>query len=227
LTVGGNFSSYAKVLEFKNNQWQAIDTLDFIPIQAIRLNNSDYLAGGMYNEGRNYFKDQLILVPFAGGKLAKEYRLEKKLAPFYTLDFSSFAEPQQQEAGESRGNITGVHMIDTEYNNRFYAGDFQERTSLLEKRGSALAVLNGQWLAMSAYTFSKQEDKLFFYKIAEGSKQLIYENSLNGRVMFISAGSWQAQQGFWVYVEEMKNNTPSYRLQFWSKNIEKEGNNQG
>ncbi|HLP61742.1 MAG TPA: hypothetical protein VK186_23075 [Candidatus Deferrimicrobium sp.] len=227
LAAGSNFSPHAKVLAFRNNQWQEIDTFDFVPIKSIRLNNGDYLAGASYDEGKNQFKDKLILVPFADGKLNKENRLEKKLVPFYALDFSA-SDVSVNDVSANDGNVSSLHMIDTDYNYRFYAGDFQERMPALEKRGSALAALNGHWLAASEYSLATQKDKLYFYKIEEGSKQAIYENSINGRIIFISAGSWQDRQGFWIYVEEMKNDNLSYRLQFWSKNIDKEEeNNQG
>lgn len=227
LTAGSNFSPRSKVLSYQNNRWQEIGVLDFVPIKAIRLNNGDYLAGALYDEGKNYFKEKLILVPFAAGKLDTENPLEKKVVPFFSVDFSI---PSQQAhgtgAGENVENVAGVHLIDSDYNYRFYAGDFQERGPAFERRGSALAALDGQWLAVSDYSFSTQKDKLYFYKIVEGSKQVVYENTINGRVIFISAGSWQDRPGFWVYVEEMKNDNPVYRLQFWSKNIEKEeGNN--
>ena len=221
LTAGSNFSPNAKILAFKNNLWQEIDSLDFVPIKVIRLNNDDYLAGAFYDEGKNYFKDKLILVPFVAGKLDKGSLLEKKVVPFYDLDFSILFQ-QAQDVPES-GNVASIHLIDKEYNYRLFAGDFQERTPALEKRGSALAVLYGQWLAMSEYSFSTQKDKLYFYKIEDGSKQAVYENPINGQIIFISPGFWQNRQGFWVYVKEMKNDNLVYRLQFWSKNIDKEG----
>lgn len=223
LTAGSNFSPRSKVLSYQNNQWQEIGMLDFVPIKAIRLNNSDYLAGALYDEGKNFFKDKLILVPFAAGKLDTQNLLEKKVVPFFTVDFSI---PSQQPHGvETEENVDGVYLIDNDYNYRFYAGDLQERGPAFERRGSALAALDGQWLALSDYSFSTQKDKLYFYKIEAGSKQAVYENTINGQVIFISAGSWQDRPGFWVYVEEMKNDNPVYRLQFWSKNIDKEGNN--
>lgn len=221
LTAGSNYSPRAKVLSYQNNQWQEIGTLDFVPIKAIHLNNSDYLTGALYDEGKNYFKEKLVLVPFAAGKLDTENPLEKKVVPFFTVDFSL---PPGQTGNEE--NVDGVHLIDSDYNYRFYAGDFQEQGPAYERRGSALAALDGQWLAVSDYSFSTQKDKLYFYKIQEGSKQAVYENAINGSVIFISDGSWQNHPGFWVYVKEMKNDNPVYRLQFWSKNIEKqEGNN--
>ncbi|MDQ1349821.1 MAG: hypothetical protein QG657_122 [Acidobacteriota bacterium] len=224
VTAGSNFSPRSKVLSYQNNQWQEIGVLDFVPIKAIRLNNSDYLAGAIYDEGKNYFKDKLILVPFTSGKLDMQNLLEKKVVPFFALDFSIPSQPSRgAEAGE---NVDGVHLIDSDYNHRFYAGDFQERGPSFEKRGSALAALDGQWLALSDYSFSTQKDKLYFYKIEAGSKQAVYENTINGQVTFISTGSWQEHHGFWVYVEEIRNDSPVYRLQFWSKNMDKEeGNN--
>ncbi len=225
LTVGSNFSQRSKVLSYRNNLWQEVGVLDFVPIKSIRLNNRDYLAGARYDEGKNYFKEKLVLVPFVAGKLDMENPLEKKVVPFYAVDFS-IPSQHPQDGGEGGENVAGVHLIDSDYNYRFYAGDFQVRGSTFEKRGSALAALDGQWLAVSDYSFSLQKDKLYFYKIEEGGKQAVYENAINGRIIFISAGSWQDHPGFWVYVEEMKNDTPVYRLQFWSKNIDKvEGNN--
>ncbi len=222
LTLGSNFSPRAKVFSFRDNVWREIDTLGFVPIKLIRLNENDYLAGARYDEGKNFFKDKLMLVPFLSGQLEKGNVLEKRVVPFYSLDFSTFT---QQPSLQKSQSVASVHLIDTDYNVRFFAGDFEERTPALEKRGSALAALADQWLAVSDYSTSNNRDSLYFYKIEQGSKQLAYENRIDGQVIFISAGAWKGRQGFWTYVEKMKTNTVDYYLQFWSKNKDKESDN--
>ena len=222
LTLGSNFSSRAKVFSFRDDVWREIDALDFVPLELIRLNDNDYLAGARYDEGKNFFKDKLMLVPFVSGQLAKGNFLEKKVVPFYSLDFSTFT---RQAPLQLPPNVESVHLIDTDYNYRFFAGDFEERTPAPEKRGSALAALAGQWLAVSDYSTSNNKDLLYFYKIQQGSKQLVYENRVNGQVIFISTGAWRGRQGFWTYVKKMKNNNAEYYMQFWSKNKGKESDN--
>lgn len=209
LTVGSNFSTSSQIFCYKNNQWQKFDTTDFVPIRLVRLNGIDYLAGGCYDEGKNIFKEKIILVPFISGELRKESRLEKKTTIFYDLDFSTY----------NQEDLEGVHLIDFDYNYRFLAGDFEGRTMEIEKRGSSLAALDGQWLAISDY--STTDDTLYFYKIEGGSKRLVYKNRINGQVIFISDGTWKSYKGFWVYVKKMKNEHVEYSLQFWSKNYGK------
>jgi hypothetical protein len=217
LTVGGNFSPHSKIFCFQDNQWREIDTVDFVPIKLIRLNGIDYLAGARYDEGKNFFKGKLLLIPFLFGKLQRENLLEKWVPPFYSLDFSTdnqHQHPYQQE-------LETVHLIDTDYYYRFYAGDFEERIAATEKkkRGSSLAALDGQWMAVSDYSFTinDKNDTLYFYKIEKGSNRLVYENRINGQVIFISHGTWKTRKGFWVYVKEKKRKHVEYSLQFWSK----------
>lgn len=225
LTVGSNFSPHSKVFSFRDNVWREIDTLGFVPMKLIRLNDNAYLAGARYDEGKNFFKDKLMLVPFVSGQLEKGNFLEKKVVPFYSLDFSTFT---RQPSPQLPRNVESVHLIDTDYNYRFFAGDFEERTPAPEKRGSALAALASQWLAVSDYSTSNNKDSLYFYKIEQGSKQLAYENRIDGQVIFISAGAWKGRQGFWTYVKKIKDNNRQYTgyyLQFWGKNKEKENDN--
>jgi len=216
LTVGGNFSPHSKVFYFQDNQWRETDTIDFVPIKLIQLNGIDYLAGARYDEGKNYFKGKLLLIPFLSGALQQENLLEKQVPPFYSLDFSTNNQHQQEPMLET------IHLIDTDYNYRFFAGDFEERIVVHEKKkhGSSLAALDGQWLAVSDYSFTinNNNDTLYFYKIEEGSNRLVYENRMNGQVIFISPGTWKSRKGFWIYVKKMKNEHGDYHLQFWSKN---------
>jgi hypothetical protein len=188
----------------------------------IRLNENDYLAGARYDEGKNFFQDKLLLVPFVSGQLEKGNFLEKKVVPFYSIDFSAFT---RQSSPQLPPGVESVHLVDTDYNVRFFAGDFEERTPAPEKRGSALAALAGQWLAVSDYSTSDNRDSLYFYKIEQGSKQLAYENRIDGQVIFISAGAWKGRPGFWTYVKKIKTGNVEYYLQFWSKSKDKESDN--
>ncbi len=216
LTVGGNFSPHSKVFCFRDNQWRETDIIDFVPMKLIRLSSIDYLAGARYDEGKNYFKGKLLLTPIISGELQRESFLEKQIPTFYSLDFSTIGQHQHQHQQE----VETIHLIDTGYNHRFFAGDFEERIVAREKKkhGSSLAALNGQWLAVSDYSFAKNNDILYFYKIEEGSIRLVYENRINGQVIFISHGTWKTREGFWVYVKKVKKEHVEYRLQFWSKN---------
>ncbi|MCP4146577.1 MAG: hypothetical protein GY757_02405 [bacterium] len=210
LTVGGNFSPKSKIFTLTGNTWKEIDTADFVPMKLIRLNNSDYLVGGRYDRGKNYFTEKLLLAPFPGGKIRNMELLEKKVPYFYDLDFSTL-EGKWLEA---------VHLVDNSYNYRLYTGDLEEKvhSGEQEKCGAALAALGGQWLVVSAYTF--KDDTLNFYKIEEGSRQLVYKNPIKGQVLFISPGLWKAKNGFWVYIKKTTLNNSEYKLQFWSKNNE-------
>jgi hypothetical protein len=75
--------------------------------------------------------------------------------------------------------------------------------------------------------FSTGYDRLYFYKIEKGSRRLMYQNDIEGEIVFISEGMWQAAQGFWVCVENVTKTQSSasspareYKLQFWSKKSE-------
>ncbi len=224
VTVGCNFSGVAKILTLKKEEWAESGSVNFVPFRSIRLNDQQFIVGGRYAVGKNYFVERLRLVPledFQSGRVSEEKAtytyLEKMTAPFYACDFSVGPEP---------GNLETVHIIDRDYKYRLLADNFEPLTlEIAGERGAALAVLDGEWLAVS--NFSIGNDRLYFYKIKKGSRQLMYQNDIEGEIFFITEGMWQAARGFWVCVKIM-NTTPSsasptapeYKLQFWSKKSE-------
>jgi hypothetical protein len=208
LTAGNNSSTRSKIFEFADNQWREVDSVNFVPFKLIRINNGEYLAGASYQEGKNVFEGKIRLAPFRSGKLKTEEIYEKSLPLFYAIAFSV-----------NDHNLDSIHVIDKEYRYRYFASDFEEGTVENERRGSSLCALNGKWLAVSDY--SESVDTLYFYRIDMGSRELVFENKVNGEVIFISDGSWKKKEGFWVYVKmkvERENINAEYRLQFWSKN---------
>jgi len=219
ITVGANFSKISRLLVFKKNRWDAVDRdesiVDFVPFKWIEFNNMDYLAGGRYALGKNYFENKLILIPFKSGQFVIESNtyLEKDVPPFYSLDFST---------GENTKTLNSIHMIDRDYKYRFFTDNFEQSTVEEEgERGASLSSLDGQWLAVS--DFSRGNDRLYFYKIEKGSRRLVYRENISGEIVFISAGQWKAARGFWVYVKKQRKKantnttTTEYKLQFRSK----------
>ena len=207
LTVGGNFSEFSKVFTFSNNLWKEADKVKFVPFRYIILNNSSYLAGASYADAQNYFKDRIILYPFFKGKILKEKYYEKKVDEFYSIDFST-----------KEKVLDSIHIVDKNYNYKFLAADFEERTVDDNKKGSSMSTTNGEWLAVSDY--SRNTDTLHFYKIENSGLRPVYENQINGEVVFISDGVWKNAQGFWIYVKLNVKKGKEYRLQFWSKRDE-------
>lgn len=227
VAVGANFSKISKFLAFKNDRWDEIDkekdegAVDFVPFKWIELNGIAYLAGARYALGKNYFENKLILIPFQEGQfmIKSDTYLEKEVPPFYSLDFST---------GQNTKVLSSVHLIDRDYKYRFLSDNFQQLTVEEEgERGGALCTLDGQWLAVS--DFSRGSDRLYFYKIEAGSRRLVFQNNIDGEIVFISGGQWQTARGFWVYVKKQTTKTKpginnktgaeyvEYSLQFWSK----------
>ena len=207
LAVGGNFSEQTKVFFQVANQWQEINPISFVPFRTISINNSLFIAGARYQIGKNYFKNVILLAPFDEKSMVKSNLLEKQVPFFYSLDFS-----------QSENNLQSVHLVDLDYNYRFYSSDFQEQVVSQNRHGSALQSLAGYWLATSDYSLKK--DRLFFYKLAEGSLRLVYENPIAGDIIFISTGIWKSHAGFWVLVNKGKGKIVNNQLQFWSKTNE-------
>jgi hypothetical protein len=251
VTAGSNFAKFSKVLVFKNERWDETGTagtadtdanvkefdVNFVPFRRIELNNTPYLAGTPYAVGKNYFENTLILLPVSSfpadqpAEKAPDF-LEKKVPLFYDLDFST---------GEDGKTLNSIHMVDRDYKYRFLADNFTELTVEEDGRGASLACLDGHWLAVS--DFSRGRDKLYFYKIEAGGRQLVFENKINGEIIFISDGVWKGTGGFWVCVKKTKLKTrptikqpqtlpadagssgyegyddeyAEYNLQFWSK----------
>jgi len=209
LTVGNNFSPASVVFINQNNQWQEIGRVKFVPLKFIELNKNLYLTGSRYEEGKNHFQNKIILLPFDSGKFDKNQIFEKQIPYFYSLDFST----KDKE-------LMSIHLVDRDYYYRFFAADFEEGTVERVKRGSSLSILDDQWLAVSDYT--TLADKIYFYKVENGSRSLIYENEIPEEVVFISSGVWKANNGFWIYVKKSLKYGDDFRLQFWRKSAEPE-----
>ncbi len=206
LTVGGNFSQRAGVFRYREHRWSKVTNVDFIPLRLISFNSGQYLFGARYSEGKNFFDGTLLLVPWQDGQPVVDSLLEKQVPPFYAVDVS----------GPEDSGVEAVHLMDTGYNYRFFSGDFEERTVDPEKRGAALAALSGQWLAVSDY--SLRNDTLFFYKIENAARRLVYQRAVEGQVAFISPGYWGERTGFWFYILKKQKGHDKYSLQFWSEN---------
>ncbi len=208
LTAGNNFSTKSKVFEFKDDRWSEIGAVGFVPFKLVKINMDQYLLGAVYQEGENYFKGKIVVAPLRGGELKTGEIYEKNVPLFYSLAFAA-----------NDGSLESIHIIDRDYKYRYFTSNFEEGAVESERRGSALAVLAGKWLAVSHY--SEAADKLFFYKIDKGSRESVFENKIDGEIVFISEGTWQNAKGFWVYVklpQDRENQGVEYRLQFWSKN---------
>jgi hypothetical protein len=208
MAVGGNFSPYSMVFRLQEAQWNYLGNIKFIPIRLIGFNNGIYLVGVRYVDGTNFFQGNLVLLPFDSGRFSDESLIEKPVVPFYSVDFATSVE----------GELETVHIVDTDYNYRFYGSDLIEQSLDAEKRGSSLSVLQNQWLCISDY--SEIYDTLFFYKILDGRRQLVYKNLVNGEVKFISSGSWKRTKGFWAYIKKGDKRNWKYFLQFWGKQNE-------
>lgn len=208
ITLAGNFAPYAKVFSYKNNQWEEGGKVNFVPLQYIKFNNSYYLAGARYDEGKNSFEGRVLLAPIdSSGQISGNDLYEKAVPPFYAIAFAC------------QGDVLdSIHLIDRDYRYRFLAADFNEWTVEDAPRGGSLSALSGNWLAVADY--SRGNDKLFFYRIGQGSRQLVYEEAVKGEIVFISAGTWKSQPGFWVYLQVGEVQESAFRLQFWGKTNE-------
>jgi hypothetical protein len=206
LAVGSNFSPRARLFSLKNNQWRELASIPFTPFELVQLNGIYYLIGASYEMGKNYFRDKVFLAPFANSGVVGDRLYEKKVDPFYAVDFSI-----------DDDILSSIHIVDKDYHYKLYTADFESFSIDVEKRGSALASLEDQWLAVSEYVDTGDRDKLFFYKIESGGRRLVYEESVSGAVVFISTGMWKQEAGFWVYVKRRQKYADEYRLQFWKK----------
>lgn len=206
LAVGSNFSPRARLFSLKNNQWRELASIPFTPFDLVQLNGIYYLIGASYEMGKNYFQDKVFLTPFGNAGVVEGRRYEKKVDPFYAVDFSS-----------DDDILSSIHIVDKDYHYKFYTADFESFSIDLEKRGFALASLRDQWLAVSDYVDTGDRDKLFFYKIENGARRLVYEENISGAVVFISSGIWKQEKGLWVYVKRRQKYGDEYRLQFWKK----------
>ncbi|MCX6554305.1 MAG: hypothetical protein NTZ12_04710 [Candidatus Aminicenantes bacterium] len=208
LTAGGNFSSYAQVLTFSENQWQETAKIGFVPFKLLVFNGSPYLVGARYDEGKNFFRDKIYFMPFSDPAVVSEI-VEKKSFPAYAIDFST-----------REGQLQGVHLIDRDYRYHLLTGDLAEKSPEAERRGASLAASDDQWLAVSDY--SRQTDQIFFYDITAGGQRPVYSGKIRGEIQFISAGVWQAVKGFWVCSRLSQADDEYGRsvIQFWGKRNE-------
>jgi hypothetical protein len=215
MTVGNNFSPYAKVLTLSqnksktgsamitDNRWLETSKIGFVPFKQIVFNQNTYLVGARYDEGKNYFRDKIYFMPFSDPTSNPEI-LEKKIFPAYDIDFST-----------QEGQLQGIHLIDRNYNYHLLTADLAEKTPELNKRGASLAVSEDQWLAVSDY--SRQTDQIFFYDIKSGGQRAVYAGKTPGEIQFITAGIWQKVNGFWVCVQLPQESFGRSILQFWGK----------
>jgi len=206
LTAGNNFSPTSQVLIQRDGQWQDGGRVDFVPFRLVTLNQSPYLVGARYEEGRNFFKDRVFFLPFAM-PLADAGAYQKKTCPAMAMDFSTTA-----------GQLQAVHVIDRDYHYRLFTSAFEEMTPLKEKKGASLAALDDRWLAVSDHT--RAADKLFFYDIRDGGLRPAYAGPVAGEVQFIAAGDWQDARGFWIGVRQQADGMERLLVQFWGKRDE-------
>ncbi len=207
LTAGSNFSPTAQMLTYRDGQWQESRKVEFVPFRFVTLNQTPYLVGARYEEGRNFFKDRVYFMPFGPATAGGASAYEKKTCPAMSLDFSS-----------SDGQLQGVHVIDRSYAYRLFTSDFEEKTPLPEKKGASLASSGGEWLAVSDY--SRNSDQLFFYDIRDGGLRPVYSGKVSGEIQFIAAGSWQGTKGFWAGVLQQADGLERLMVQFWGKRHE-------
>ncbi|MDD8012240.1 MAG: hypothetical protein PHX05_02025 [Acidobacteriota bacterium] len=207
LTAGNNFSPTAQVLTYRDGQWQESRKIEFVPFRFVTLNQTPYLVGARYEEGRNFFKDRVYFQPFSPAASGGANALEKKTCPAMSLDFSSLD-----------GQLQGVHVIDRSYSYRLFTSDFEEKKPLPEKKGASLAASGGEWLAVSDY--SRNSDQLFFYDIRDGGLRQVYAGKVSGEIQFISAGSWLGTKGFWAGVRQQVDGLERLMVQFWGKSNE-------
>ena len=206
LTAGNNFSPYSQVLAFRDGRWQEVQKLNFVPFRYIVLNQNPYLVGARFEEGRNFFKDKVYFLPF-NDPAEKASAYEKKTYPAMAVDFST-----------QEGQLQAVHLIDRSYNYHLFSAEFEEKSPLPEKKGASLAVLGGEWLAVSDHT--RGSDQLFFYDIRDGGQRPVYTARISGEVQFIAAGSWQSAKGFWAGVRQRADGLERLLVQFWGKQNE-------
>ncbi len=203
LTAGNNFSPYAKVLTFSNNRWLETAKIGFVPFKQLVFNQNPYLVGARYDEGKNFFRDEIYFMPFSDPTINSGI-FEKKAFPAYAIDFST-----------QEGQLQGIHLIDRNYNYHLLTADLAEKTPELNKRGASLAAGEGPWLAVSDY--SRQTDQIFFYDIKTGGQRPVYTGKTPGEIQFITAGIWQKVNGFWVCIQLPQDSFGRSILQFWGK----------
>jgi len=206
LTAGNNSSPYALVFSMRDGLWQETQKLNFVPFQHVILNQNPYLVGARFEEGRNFFKDEIYFMPFSD-PLEKSASYKKKVYSAMALDLSTRG-----------GQLQAVHLIDRNYGYHLFTAEFEEKTPLPEKKGASLAALDGEWLAISDH--SRDADQIFFYDIRDGGQRQAYIGKVAGEVQFISAGIWLGTGGFWAGVCQRTDGPERFMVQFWGKRNE-------
>jgi hypothetical protein len=132
---------------------------------------------------------------------------EKKVYPAMALDFSVQA-----------GQLQAVHLIDRNYAYHMFTSEFEEKSPLAEKKGASLAVLGGEWLAVSDYT--RASDQIYFYDIRGGGQRPVYTAGVPGQIQFLASGVWQKSRGFWAGIRQKLDGQERFLVQFWGKRDE-------
>jgi len=204
LVAGANVSPRALVFVERDGGWQKQAAVELVPLGLILLNGQRFLAGSRYLPGRNHFEDRILLAPLEGERIDPVQYLEKRVPPFYDLAFST-----------REDSLESIHLVDRDYRYHFLGSDFSPSDIRIEKKGASLGVLSGAWLAIS--DFSRGRDTLFFYRIEDGARKPVYRNPVAGEVVWITAGMWKENGGFWVYVRKPAEEPGGYGLQFWHR----------
>jgi len=205
LTVGTNISKESLVFLRRAGSWESRETLDFVPIRRLVINDAPYLAGMRYASGRNYFHGGLVLMPLVEGRPDRDRLYEKPLPDAFAVDFTA-----------RDGRLTGLHLVDRDYRYRVYTTDFEDSTADERLRGAALAALETEWVALSAYT--RGNDRVHFFKTKNGGVREVYEGDFPGcEIRFISPGRWEDKPGFWICLDGADQKSVRAELQFWSR----------
>ena len=204
LSAAINTSPRSRLFCREQGKWREEPGFNFAPLKMLRINDRDFIAGARFATGRNHFRGGLLLMPMNQGKADPDNVYEKPLPESHVIDFT---------AKDNR--LAALHLIDRSYRYRVYTTDFENSVEDERLRGSALAALRDQWVAVSDYTRGK--DRIFFFNVADGARRQVYEASFpNMEIRFIRDGSWEKAPGFWVCLEKIGGTQHlQAELQFW------------
>jgi hypothetical protein len=96
-----------------------------------------------------------------------------------------------------------------------YGSDFEELTTMEDRKGAAMAAVDDGWLAISSY--NSLQDQLEFIDIKQGNLRPVYANNVAGEIIFIQKGIWNDFIGFWVYIKKSRKGFTDFKLTFWGK----------
>ena len=207
IAAGTNFSPHAKMFALEELQLQELGELDFVPVRLAAINQQVFLLGVRYEMGKNYFQGKIVVAPFSDGQILSQQQYEKQVPPHYAIDFSV-----------ADNQLNSIHIVDRDYNYQFLGPDFEPATTGISRRGSAIAALNDEWVAVSDFTEAADQDRLYFYKVDKTARQFVYQKSIEGSIIAIGSGIWKTGEGFWVFLKKPTRYKPKYKLQFWKKN---------